>query len=63
MRKHVRSLDGLTHEMRDMRNGRIACGARTVPGCTVTTLDPIDCMNCLAGAFSTQNETGPWWAP
>ncbi len=30
------------------RNGMGACGERSVPGCTVTTRDPIDCMTCLS---------------
>lgn len=42
---HARCRDGITHAV---RRGTIACGAPNVPGCTVITQDPIDCMACLA---------------
>lgn len=45
---HARGRDGVTHAV---RRGTIACGAPNVPGCTVTTRDPIDCMTCLARGF------------
>ena len=42
---HGRDRDGVTHAV---RRGTIACGAPNVPGCPVTTRDPIDCMTCLS---------------
>ena len=42
---HGRDRDGVTHAL---RHGEIACGAPSVPGCTVTARDPIDCMTCLS---------------
>jgi hypothetical protein len=42
---HLRDRNGVTHAL---RNGAGACGERSVPGCTVTTRDPIDCMTCLS---------------
>lgn len=42
---HGRGWDGVTHAV---RRGTIACCSRNVPGCKITTRDPIDCMTCLA---------------
>lgn len=47
---HLRGRSGVTHALRDWTS---ACGERSVPGCTVTTLDSIDCMTCLARGFET----------
>lgn len=47
---HLRDRGGVTHAMRGATG---ACGARSVPGCTVTTADPIDCITCLARGLTS----------
>lgn len=51
---HGRDRDGVTHAVANTVLGvEIACGAPRVPGCMVTTLDPIDCMTCLSRGFES----------
>lgn len=52
---HIRCRNGVTHAM---HGGWPACGEKTVAGCTVTTMDPIDCMTCLSRGIKSDTVSG-----